>query len=110
MGQNWEEGVYTSEILTEVSELLPYTEDATFDINKWRDSSNILDSSSLKDSCVDESDEVSRCTCEFSIITNTTNNSAASQKEITCTCNIKGQYLMFVFNLIVTLNSMIFML
>ncbi|KAF7273784.1 hypothetical protein GWI33_013539 [Rhynchophorus ferrugineus] len=92
LGQNWEEGVYTSEVLTEVTELLPYTEDVTFDINKWRDSGTSLSSSSLKDNCLEDTDEVSRCTCEFSITSNTTiNNPGSSQNEITCTCNIKGK-------------------
>lgn len=90
LGQNWEEGIYMSEVLTEASELLPYKESKLFDINKWRDESGASTESNCPiDTTLSESEDTFKCTCEVSITSTNSNNSSSTLKE--CTCKSEGK-------------------
>lgn len=88
LGQNWEEGIYTPQVLTEVPELLPYREESSTDVEKLQCSDTIVTNNFAKVNCIEQSEETFRCTCEFSV---TSTSPSSIQKDIVCSCDIKGK-------------------
>ncbi|XP_066256004.1 NAD-dependent protein deacetylase sirtuin-1 [Euwallacea similis] len=88
LGQNWEEAIYTSQELTETSELLPCAEPEPFDISKWRDNSSSLMGLGCTEETVTISDvvQVHSCTCESKVVS----SPGSSRHECTCIAESKS--------------------